>query len=150
MLQTLQRPERDSRAIRATSAAPAAAANPAKALTERDDGLVAAAGPIMMAAYAVVLLVAVLTFKGNGEALLSVAVSIAFAIAFFGVPLAMMRTRARHDARWQKATKVDTDTVETYTGRIGRAEAVVHMVIVPVVVSVAFTCFAVIWVLLRP
>jgi hypothetical protein len=118
--------------------------------TERDDGLLADAGPIMMAAYGLVLAVAVLTFKGSGEALLAVAVGIAFAIVFFGVPLAMMRTRARHDARWQKGAGQRSDTVDTYTGRVSRTEAVLHMVIVPVIVSIAFLGFAAIWVLSRP
>ena len=74
----------------------------------------------MMAAYAVVLIAAVLTFKGNGEALLAVAVSIAFAAVFFGVPLLMMATRARHDTRWRGARAGrHADTVDTYTGRVG-------------------------------
>jgi hypothetical protein len=47
---------------------------------EVDDGLLAAAGPIMMAAYAVVLTVAILAFKADGEALLMVAISIVFAV----------------------------------------------------------------------
>lgn len=81
---------------------------------------------------------------------MAVVVAIAFGIVFFGVPFLMMHIRARHDTRWRKADRRDTDTVDTYTGRVGRAEAVVHMVIVPVVVSVAFACFAVIWVLSRP
>ena len=123
-----------------------AAATPA----EWDDGLLAAAGPIMMAAYGVVLAVAVLTFKGSGEALLAVAVSIAFGFAFFAVPLAMTRTRARHDARWQKGAGRKSETVETFTGCVARTEAVLHMVIVPVVVSIAFILFAAIWVLSRP
>jgi hypothetical protein len=133
------RPERDDSLAAALPTRP-----------ERDDGLVAAAGPIMIAAYSAVLAVAVLAFKGNGEALLAVAVSIAFAIVFFGVPLAMIRTRSLRDARWQKAAGRNADTVDTYTGRVDRTEAVVHMVIVPVVVSIAFACFAAIWVLVRP
>jgi hypothetical protein len=116
---------------------------------EQDDGLLADAGPIMMVAYGLVLAVAVLTFKGSGEALLAVAVGTAFAIVFFGVPLAMMHTRARHDARWQKGAG-RSDTVDTYSGRVNRAEAVIHMVIVPVVVGIAFVGLATIWVLSRP
>jgi hypothetical protein len=117
---------------------------------EQDDGLLADAGPIMMAAYGLVLTIAVLTFKGSGEALLAVAVCIAFAIVFFGVPLAMMHTRARHDARWQRRAGRRSDTVDTYTGRVGRAEAVVHMAIVPVIVSIGFACRGAIWGLSRP
>ncbi|HEX5959156.1 MAG TPA: hypothetical protein VFY92_10960 [Hyphomicrobiaceae bacterium] len=150
MLQTLKQPESYSRGIKASSAASPVDSSQAEVHTEQDDGLSAAAGPIMMGAYGIVLLIAVLTFKGNGEALLAVAVAIAFGIVFFGVPFLMMHIRARHDTRWRKADGRDTDTVDTYTGRVGRAEAVVHMVIVPVVVSVAFACFAVIWVLARP
>jgi hypothetical protein len=117
---------------------------------EQDDGLLADAGPIMMAAYGLVLAVAVLTFKGSGEALLAIAVCIAFAIVFFGVPLAMMHTRARHDTRWQRRTGRRSDTVDTYTGRVSRTEAVVHMAIVPVIVSIGFASLAAIWVLSRP
>jgi hypothetical protein len=117
---------------------------------EQDDGLLADAAPIMMAAYGLILSVAVLTFKGSGEALLAVAVCIAFAIVFFGVPLAMMHTRARHDARWQKGAGRRSATVDTYTGRVNRSEAVVHIAIVPVLVSLAFASLAAIWVLSRP
>lgn len=126
------------------------AAAAASTHTEQDDGLLADAGPIMMAAYGLVLTVAVLTFKGSGEALLAIAVCITFAIVFFGVPLAMMHTRARHDARWQRRTRSRSDTVDTYTGRVRRVEAVVHMAIVPVIVSIAFASLAAIWVLSRP
>jgi hypothetical protein len=175
MLQPLERTGRDSYGTRATPPPFKAKSRPAVTLpehddapvvahtkgddglaaatvthAERDDGLLADAAPIMMAAYGVVLAVALLTFKTSGEALLAVAVSIAFGFVFFGVPLAMSRTRARRDVRWQKGAGRRADTVDTYTGRVDRAEAVIHMVIVPVVVSVAFTCFAVIWVLSRP
>jgi hypothetical protein len=166
MLQSLERAARDSNNQdishdrRATGAAvplkvalrstETAAMRSPETHGEEDDGLAAAAGPIMVAAYAVVLIVAILAFKANGEALLAVAVSIAFAIVFFAVPLAMMRVRARHDARWRKdGAARDSETVGTFTGRIRRTEAVVQMVIVPVVVSAAFIAFAVIRVLVR-
>lgn len=165
MLQTLKQPGRDRRSrggtaspLDVTTRSPALPARRKDDLAaavgarpEPDDGLIAAAGPIILAAYVLVLAVAVLTFKGNGEALLAVAVSITFAIVFFGVPMAMMRIRASHDARWQKAASGRyTGTVDTYTGRVARTEAVLHMVIVPIVVGVAFACFAAIWVLVRP
>jgi hypothetical protein len=177
MLQPLERTGRDSHGTKATPTPPKGKSRPdvarpqpdearAPAVThpkrdgdvvaataihiEPDDGLLADAGPIMMAAYGLVLTVAVLTFKGSGEALLAVAVCVAFATVFFGVPLAMMHTRARHDARWQKGAGRRPDTVDTYTGRVKRAEAVVHMAIVPVIVSIAFAGFAAIWVLSRP
>jgi hypothetical protein len=177
MLQPLERTGRDGHGRNATPAPPNAKSRPglahprrdearapavidhrrdghavAAAAThiERDDGLLADAGPIMIAAYGLVLAVAVLTFKGSGEALLAVAVCFTFAIVFFGVPLAMMRTRARYDARWQQGAGRRPDTVDTYTGGVKRAEAVVQMVIVPVVVSIAFAGFAAIWVLSRP
>jgi hypothetical protein len=62
----------------------------------------------------------------------------------------MMRVRTRQDARWRKdgATRKG-ETVEICTGPMRRTEAVVQMVIVPLVVSAAFVAFAAIRALVR-
>lgn len=146
MLQTLERTSRDAHDTIATAGSLKAAVR----RTEQDDGLLAEAGPIMMAAYAVALMVAVLTFKGSVEALFAVAISIGFAVMFFAVPLLLLRVRTRHDVRWQKRERGSNDEVDTFTGILSRSEAVLHMLIVPLAASSAFMAFAVIWVLVRP
>lgn len=152
MLHTLERPRRDVRDA-ASDAEPSKVGNlpPEGPHIEQDDGLLATAGPIMMACYGVAFTTAVLTFMSNGEAMLAVAVSIGFAVMFFTVPLLMMRVRARHDTRWRSVERANHgDKVDTYTGPMDRASAVVHMVIVPLAVAFAFVGFATIWVLVRP
>jgi hypothetical protein len=151
MLQTLERTGRDERDTMATAAPSKAVDRPSEPHTEQDDGLLSTAGPIMMAAYGVAFAAAVLTFKSNGEAMIAVFVSIGFAVMFFSVPLLMMRVRARHDARWRPAEgRNRSDQVDTFTGPMDRTSAVIHMVIVPLAVALAFISFAVIWVLVRP
>jgi uncharacterized membrane protein len=152
MLQIVERADCDGEeaGAAAASARLKVTTSPVDTQAEVDDGLLAAAGPIMMAAYAVVLTVAILAFKADGEALLMVAISIVFAVMYFGVPLTMMRVRTRQDARWRKdgATR-NGETVEICTGPMRRTEAVVQMVIVPLVVSAAFVAFAAIRSLVR-
>lgn len=151
MLQTLERTDRDERDAPVVAELSKTANRPTEPYIEQDDGLLATAGPIMMMAYAVAFTAAVLTFMGSGEALIAVTISIGFAVMFFTVPLLMMRVRARHDTRWRPPARGGrSDSVDTYTGPMDRASAVVHMVIVPLAVAFAFIGFAVIWVLVRP
>lgn len=151
MLQTLERTDYDEQDAPAIAELSKATDRVSEPYIEQDDGLLGTAGPIMMMAYGVAFTTAVLTFMGNGEALIAVAISIGFAVMFFTVPLLMMRVRARHDTRWRPPERGSrSDSVDTYTGPMGRASAVVHMVIVPLAVAFAFIGFAVIWVLVRP
>lgn len=116
-----------------------------------DDGLLATGGPIMIGAIGVALAIAAMTFVASGEALFAVAICVVYTAMFFGVPIMMLRMRSGHDARWQRDTPHKRKpVVTTYTGLIGRREAIVQMVIVPVGVSFAFGAFALIWVLARP
>lgn len=151
MLETLERPRNDARDKSAIPASSEEMAQPPGAYVEEDDGLLATAGPIMMACYGIAFATAVLTFMSSGEALIAVAISIGFAVMFFTVPLIMMRVRARNDTRWRRAERHrQSDQVDTYTGFMDRTSAVVHMVIVPLAVAFAFIGFALIWTLVRP
>jgi hypothetical protein len=151
MLQTLERTGYDADRRRAVAARPKATDRAAETYVERDDGLLATVGPIMMAAYAVIFIVAILTFKRSGEALLALAICIAFGTVFFAVPLLMMHVRARHDTRWRQPEFGSRGgKVDTFTGPLDRTEAVVHVAIMPLAVSLAFVVFAAIWVLARP
>lgn len=150
MLQTLERPRTVARVAPANPAPSNSQESRPHADVEMDDGLLRAAGPIMMACYGIAFAAAVLTFMGSGEALIAVAISIGFAVTFFTIPLLLMRVRARHDARWQPAAQHASDLVDTYTGPMDRTSAVVHMVIVPIAVVIAFVGFAVIWTVVAP
>ena len=151
MLQTLQKSRHDTREMTAITRSAAIARKAEESYVEEDDGLLATAGPIMMACYGIAFTMVVLTFMSNGEAMIAIAVSIGFAVMFFSVPILLMRVRARQDVRWRPANRTSkSDTVDTYTGPMNRGSAVAHMVIVPFAVVLAFSGFSLIWVLLRP
>lgn len=116
-----------------------------------DDGLLATGGPIMIAAIAAALGIAALTFLTSGEALFAIAICVVYAAMFFGVPLTLTRIRDGRDERWRRDTPHRRhDAVATFTGAMGRREAVLQMVIVPIGVAGAFAAFSLIWVLARP
>jgi hypothetical protein len=153
MLQALERTGHDTGRRRAAPAPLKAKTmdGAAETYVEREDGLLATVGPIMMAAYALIFIVAILTFRRSGEALLALAICIAFGTVFFAVPLLMMHVRARHDTRWRRPEIGSVGgEVDTFTGPLRRAEAVVHVAIMPLAVSLAFAAFAAIWVLVGP
>jgi hypothetical protein len=120
------------------------------AVADQDDGLLSVAGPIMVGAYAVALGVVALTFMASAEALFAISICVGFAVMFFALPLLMLRIRAHRDWRWQKASRHELKSeVEILTGTIGRTEAIAQMVIIPLAVAVAFSSFAIIWMLVR-
>ena len=151
MLQTLERTRRDSRGTKASTAPAKVITRPAEANIEQDDGLIATAGPIMMAAYAVVLIAAVLTFKGNWG-------SPARGRGQHRLCRGVLRRAAAHDGHPRPPRHALARGQSRAPCRHGRylhrprrrTEAILHMVIVPLVVSAGFVCFAAIWVLVRP
>lgn len=148
MLQRLERADHD---VEESSNKPRVATKSSAAPIDQDDGLLAEAIPIMIVAYAIALAAAVITFKANAEALFAVVISIGFAVVFFAVPLLLGRVRGEHDARLRPAPRQHaSDRVETFTGIIRRPDALVQMVIVPIAVGLGFSCFALVWALVRP
>ena len=116
---------------------------------EYDDGLLAVAGPIMIMCYALLFAVAAITFFANGSALFAVAVSAAFGVVFFAVPLMFLKMRAKRDGRWIKdAPHTTCAAVETCTGEMSRSEAIIQIVSIPVAILVGFTLLAIRWSLL--
>jgi hypothetical protein len=72
-------------------------------------------------------------------------------VMFFGVPVVMARIRNKRDARWfASSPEAHGDRVFIFGGSIGRGEALLQMVIVPLAVAFAFAAFAVIWLSVRP
>ncbi|MEZ5816605.1 MAG: hypothetical protein R3D44_05955 [Hyphomicrobiaceae bacterium] len=119
--------------------------------SDRNDGLLDTAMPIMIAAYGAAIAIVTYTFWQSGDALLSIAVCAVYMVMFFGVPIVMARVRNRHDDRWcSESTDAAADRVAIFGGSIGRNEAVLQMVIVPLAVVFAFAAFAVIWLSLKP
>jgi hypothetical protein len=122
-----------------------------KPQTDHDDGLLRAAVPIMIAAYGAAIGIAVFTFWQSGEALLSIAICVVYMVMFFGVPILMSRVRNAHDARWSRGqSEPSSDRVAVFGGTLGRTEALLQIVIVPLAVAFAFAAFAVIWLSVRP
>jgi hypothetical protein len=90
---------------------------------DRDDGLLATAGPLMAAAYAIALAIAALTFMASSEALFVITISTGFAVMFFTLPWLMLGVRVRHDKRWVRPEEGrSASVVETLTGPIGAAK----------------------------
>ncbi|MGE0627067.1 MAG: hypothetical protein AB7O43_04530 [Hyphomicrobiaceae bacterium] len=116
-----------------------------------DDGLLQTAIPIMIAAYGVALGIATFTFWRSGEALLSLAICMVYVVMFFGVPIVMARIRNARDARWKRRhPAANKDRVNVFSGTLGRTEALLQIIIVPLGVAVAFAAFAVIWLNVGP
>lgn len=116
-----------------------------------EDGLLDTAVPIMIAAYGAALAIATYTFWDGGSTLLSVAVCAVYIVMFFGVPIVMARIRNRHDARLvHDRREADADTVAVFGGTIGRTQALLQIVIVPLVVVFGFACFSAIWLSVSP
>lgn len=119
--------------------------------SDRNDGLLDTAIPIMIAAYGVALAIVTYTFWHSGDTLLSIAICAVYMVMFFGVPVVMARIRNWHDRRWHSDTsEAAADRVAIFGGSIGRPEALLQMVIVPIVVAFAFAAFAVIWLSVKP
>ena len=113
-----------------------------------DDGLLAVAGRIMILCYASALTITAITFFGSGEALYVVAISIAFALMYFTLPVIMGRVRAARDQRWQSDRAHKTSaTVDLWTGPVRRREAIAQIVSIPLAVLFAFAAFSSIWIL---
>lgn len=119
--------------------------------SDRNDGLLDTAVPVMVAAYGTAIAIVTYTFWHSGDTLLSIAICAVYMVMFFGVPIVMARVRNRHDERWRSdTTEAAAERVTIFGGSIGRREAVAQMVIVPVAVAFAFAAFAVIWLSVKP
>ena len=68
--------------------------------TDRNDGLLGTAVPIMIGAYGIALAIAKYTFWQSADTLLPIAICAVYMIMFFGVPIAMTRIRNGRDPRW--------------------------------------------------
>jgi hypothetical protein len=113
---------------------------------EYDDGLIAVAGPIMIACYLVLFLVAATAFHGTGTALLSVMLSATLGVVYFGIPLLLMQIRAGRDVRWRSdPSRAHSSEVDVWTGSMRRWEAIVQIVTIPLAIVMGFTLLAVRW-----
>ena len=147
MLQKLETPLEPLRA-KPPESPPAAMQEDA---ADHDDGLLAAAVPIMIAAYGAAFAFAVFTFLGSRETLLAIAICVVYIGMFFGTPLLMTKVRNARDERWRgDAPERSSEKVKVFGGALGRTEAVLQMVIAPVGVALAFAAFGIIWTAVRP
>lgn len=113
---------------------------------EYDDGLLAIAGPIMLACYTLLFTIAVFTFGGSGSALFAVAISMMFAVVFFAIPMIFFKIRSAHDSRWCRDGEARTSaSVDTWTGSLHRWEAVLQIVTIPLAILLGFSLLAIRW-----
>ncbi len=116
-----------------------------------DDGLLRVATPIMICSYSILLGIAAYTFWQSGETMIAVAICLAYMVMFFGVPVLMTRIRHHDDSRWSRSPSASfSEKVSIFSGSIGRTDALLQMVIVPLAVTIAFGVFAAIWLSVRP
>jgi ABC-type protease/lipase transport system fused ATPase/permease subunit len=81
------------------------------------------------ASWAAFTLVVVFAFSGKLDVLFNLGVVIVFGAMFFGAPVALLRI---HRKDWKRAA----DHVDTLNGRMPQAEALVQIVMVPIILSV--------------
>lgn len=112
-----------------------------------DDGLLRVAVPLMASAYGAALAIAAFTFATTAEATFMIAICGVYTLMYFGVPIIMARIRTGRDDRWTTETPARrAEEVEIFAGTIGRREALLQMVIVPIGVALAFAAFSVLWI----
>lgn len=143
MLKAPSLPKLRKFAVHEHQAAPGPAALPP---VETEGNLLPWAFMIMAAAYAVGLMSLAALFLGHTEALFAVTISILYAVMYFGMPVMLQHQKNRHDPResnamWQGAAA----KIRTLTGTINRSEALLQMVLVPVLVAIFFIAFSIIW-----
>jgi len=147
MQQKIEAPEKFLIPAKSESDARASEADP----VDYDDGLLATAGPIMIANMGVAICILAMTFLASGEALFAVVISAGYVAVFFGLPIILTRIRDRRDDRWTREVPERTQhTVSVFTGTMKRHEALAQMLVVPLGLTFAFASFGLIWVLLRP
>ena len=112
---------------------------------DHDDGLLAIAGPIMVACYVLFFIVAFVTFFGTGTALFAVGVGIAFTAVYFAIPLLFLRMRSKRDARWIKDDQAKSPLVDVCTGQMKRWEAVLQIATIPLAILIGFSLLAIRW-----
>lgn len=80
------------------------------------------------ASWAGFALVIVLAFSGNLDVLFNLGIVLVFGAMFFGAPIALLRI---HRKDWKRAA----DYVDTPNGRMPQAEALLQIVMVPIILS---------------
>lgn len=116
---------------------------------EFDDGLLTVAGPIMVICYSLLFTTAAFAFMGSGNSLFAVAISAAFAVVYFAIPILFLRIRAARDQRWHRDASVATNpVVEVWTGSIRRREAIAQIVSIPLAILMGFVLLSFRWSLL--
>lgn len=113
--------------------------------TQTDDGLLAVAGPITAAAYALLFAVAAVTFFHSGGAFFAVVISIVFATIYFAIPMLLLKIRRTRDQRFHKSDFAASSVVEVWTGPMRRWEAIVQIISIPLAVLLGFTLLAIRW-----
>ena len=94
-----------------------------------------AAGLVMVAAYAALMLALVVTIRGS-RADFAIAIGAFYLTMFFGVPAVFIRTEGDRSRRPDLVQFLDRG-IDTATGRISGAGALVQMLIVPVLLAFA-------------
>jgi len=102
----------------------------------------AAVGWMILGVYALIMSSFLLLFARDMEAGLMVAISGVYFTVYLGVPAVFFRTEARSgDVDLKRFLK---DGINTWTGHVGGAEAIVQILLIPVALTIAITAIGII------
>ena len=103
----------------------------------------AAVGLMMIAVYLSIVGLFALTVATAGEAPFMIVIDLAFLAAFFTVPILMLKEE-RDPARRPGMSRFLSQGMQTYTGHVTGAGALVQMFIVPVLLAFGVLCIGII------
>lgn len=100
--------------------------------------LPARVGWMILAAYGAILAAFLMLYTGSGRAAFMVAISGVYIALFFAVPIAFLRNEPQRGPRPSYARFLQTG-IDTWTGHLTGREAVIQILIIPVMIAVAIT-----------
>jgi hypothetical protein len=102
-----------------------------------------AVGVFMAVVYAAIVGLFALTIANAGQAPFMIAIDLLFLIAFFAVPMIMLKLE-RDPARRPSMSRFMSQGMQTYTGHVSGAGALAQMFVVPVLLAFAVLAIGII------
>ena len=106
----------------------------------------ASVGMMLVGVYLAIIALFALTIANAGAGPFMIVVDLAFLAAFFTVPALFLRTEGDPAKRPSLLKFLETG-MQTYTGRVSGAGALVQMFVVPVLLALAVLCIGIVAVL---
>lgn len=103
----------------------------------------ASVGMMLVGVYVTIIALFALTIANAGEGPFMIVVDLAFLAAFFSVPALFFKTE-RDPARRPSLLRFLDEGMQTYTGPVSGAGALVQMFVVPVLLAFAVLCIGIV------